>query len=353
MIGRNQISLIGRSFVILIGAGLMTLPAAAEIKHRPIELIKCDEPIGNIAVVEGSNRGWVKDKLGSPKPIVKSLAKSSGCFTVFNINSGTDADFMLTVIAGDIMQVEEATRPTHERVGAAGNIAHAVGRQAGYGGGGGITSAIPLAGEVLKGIAGVFGGGPKSNIVTGMTLSDIAMGEILIAGTGEVRKTKLKFHDKGKKAMAKLPEGYWMKSLESLSSSRRYTKKDEGREMVHSLVIAFNNLVSQAAAMRIGRQVPAPQMAGTSADPQMINAVYQAQGTPPGMNAAPVTEDQKQAVRTVVDTVLYLEPNREAEQARKVRAGTELQLIGELNGTFLPVTDAYGVLGWISVEDLQ
>lgn len=351
MIGR---SLVGLTYAAIIGGALIAVPAAAEIKHRPIELIKCDEPIGNIAVVEGSNRGWVKDKLSSPKPIVKSLAKSSGCFTVFNINSGTDADFMLTVIAGDMMQVEEATRPTHERVGAAGNIAQAVGRQAGYGGGGGITSAIPLAGEVLKGIAGVFGGGPKSNIVTGMTLSDIAMGEILIAGTGEVRKTKLKFHDKGKKAMSSLPEGYWMKSLENLPASRRYTKEEEGREMVHSLVIAFNNLVSQAAAMRIGRQEPEPQVASNNANSQMTNAVYQLPGTTP-IKTSPTApaEEQYQTVKTVVDTALYLEPSRAAKQARKLRSATQLIVIGDLQGTFLPVTDAYGVLGWVSVEDLE
>lgn len=347
-------NLLGLTYAAIIGGALLTVPAAAEIKHRPIELIKCDEPIGNIAVVEGSNRGWVKDKLSSPKPIVKSLAKSSGCFTVFNINSGTDADFMLTVIAGDMMQVEEATRPTHERVGAAGNIAQAVGRQAGYGGGGGITSAIPLAGEVLKGIAGVFGGGPKNNIVTGMTLSDIAMGEILIAGTGEVRKTKLKFHDKGKKAMAKLPEGYWMKSLEDLPNSRRYTKEDEGREMVHSLVIAFNNLVSQAAAMRIGRPEPAPQIASNNGGSQMTNAVYELPGsTSSQLSSVTPAEEQFQTVKTVVDTALYLEPSREAQEARKLRSATQLIVIGDLQGTFLPVTDTYGVLGWVSVEDLE
>lgn len=353
MTGRN---LIGLTFAAMIGGALIAVPVAAKIKNRPIELIKCNEPIGNIAIVEGSNRGWVKDKLSSPKPIVKSLAKSSGCFTVFKINSGTDADFMLTVIAGDIRQVEDATRPTHERVGAAGNIAQAVGRQAGYGGGGGITSAIPLAGEVLKGIAGVFGGGPKSNIVTGMTLSDIALGEILVAGTGEVRKTKLKFHDKGKKAMAKLPEGYWMKSLEDLPNSRRYTKEDEGREMVHSLVIAFNNLVSQAAAMRIGRSEPepAPQIASNNGGSQMTNAVYELPGsTPSQLSSVTPAEEQFQTVKTVVDTVLYLEPSRAAEQARKLRTATQLIVIGDLQGTFLPVTDTYGVLGWVSVEDLE
>ena len=331
----------GSLLAALSGCAALTVsaPAQAGPKHRPVALVKCDEPMGSAAIIEGEARSWVDKKLGSPKALITALAQQSGCFSGFDPATGEKADFLLSIVAGDQVEVATATSLNSDRMATAAAIAQNSGRGAGLGTVGDVAGMIPLAGAVMNGLAGMVGIGKKKTVVTGLTLSSTIDGQPIAAGTGLVQQTKLKFHDDDDDAMARLPEGYWMSGVETATDGLHYTKKEDGREMVHGFVMAFNNLVSQARAMGVGMiEEPPPVEEFADVEDEIVEV-------DPGPE--PVI------VRVAAASVLYLEPDRTAEEVRAIRPGNELTVIGGLEGIFLPVRDPYGVLGWVSVEDLE
>ncbi|MEO9635460.1 MAG: SH3 domain-containing protein [Parasphingorhabdus sp.] len=315
--------------VILCGANVAVAPVSAGSKHRPIELVQCKDTLGTIAVIEGEARSWVDKNLGSPKAIIEALINQSGCFTLYDPNSAQAANYLLTVVAGDRFEVAKATNLNSAGFANAAALAQNSSYRSGMGTAGDIAGVVPLAGAVVNGLAGMVGIGKKNTVVTGLTLIATSQNSAIAAGTGLVQKTKLKFHDDEDDAMAQMPEGYWMRGVETASAELRYTKKESGREMVQSFVIAYNNMVRQARALGVGQKLD-EQIEETS-----------------------TVEEEPTPVLAAADSFLYLEPSREAETIRAIRPGVALIPIGELDGIFLPVKDAYGVLGWVSVEDLQ
>ena len=317
-------------------------PASAGSKHRPIELVQCPTPLGSVAVIEGDARSWVEKKLGSPKQIIEALVNQSRCFTPYDPSSGQPSEFMLTIVAGDKVEVATATSLNSASVANAAAMAQNSGYRSGMGTAGDIAGMIPLAGAVVNGLAGVVGIGKKNTVVTGLTLIDTGQGVAIASGTGLVQKTRLKFHDDDEDAMARMPEGYWMRAVEEASADLRFTKRENGREMIQGFVIAYNNMVTQAQAMGAGRKSEQDKLADAAsvAASDLANAELD---EPAG----------RPAVIVAIASNLYLEPSREAETVRAIRPGQELTPIGDLSGIFLPVSDAYGVLGWVSVEDLR
>lgn len=308
---------------------LACAPANAGSKHRPIELVKCKESLGTIAVIEGEARSWVDKKMGSPKSIIKALVEQSNCFTHYDPNDVQASQYLLNVVAGDKVEVAKATNLNSDRFANAAALAQNSGYRNGLGTAGDIAGAIPLAGAVINGLAGMVGIGKKNTVVTGLTLIETSENGPVASGSGLVQKTKLKFHDDDDDAMALMPEGYWMQSVEEASVGLRYTKKEAGREMIQSFVIAYNNMVVQAQALGIGLKPVEP------------------------VKEASMDEEELALVLAATESFLYLEPSRAAETVRAIRPGIALTPIGELSGIFLPVKDAYGLLGWVSVEDLQ
>ncbi|WP_321326549.1 SH3 domain-containing protein [uncultured Parasphingorhabdus sp.] len=315
-------------------------PAWAGSKHRAIELVQCDTPLGTVAVIEGDARSWVDKKLGSPKQVVKALVNQSRCFTSYQPSSGEASQFVLTIVAGDKVEVATATNLNSASVANAAAMAQNSGYRSGMGTAGDIAGMIPLAGAVVNGLAGAVGIGKENTVITGLTLIDTDEGAAVASGTGLVQKTKLKFHDDDDDAMSRTPEGFWMQAVEEASSDLRFTRKEDGREMIQGFVIAYNNMVTQAQAMGVGKRSDKSDLAdaGAIADPAAIEPV-EPTGPPP--------------VIVAVQSNLYIEPSRQAETVRTIRPGQQLIPIGGLEGIFLPVSDVYGVLGWVSVEDLQ
>ncbi len=317
--------------------GLTSTPALAGSKHRPIELVRCHTPLGSAAVIEGEARSWVDKNLGSPKAMIEALVEKSGCFTIYDPTSEEPARFMLNVVAGDKVEVATATNLNNAGVANAAALAQNSGYRSGMGTAGDIAGMVPLAGAVVNGLAGMVGIGKKKTVITGLALIDTAQNAAIASGTGLVQKTKLKFHDDDEDAMARSPEGFWMPAVEEAVEGGRYTKKEDGREMIQGFVIAYNNLVAQAQALGVGQKAGDTELSEVQevAKPEPVEPA----GPPPVVVAAA--------------SFLYLEPTREAEPVRSIRPGMELRPIGDLQGIFLPVSDAYGVLGWVSVEDLR
>ena len=339
------------------GFALALMPTAAQADDdRPIALVRCDQSMGSVAVVEGDARSWVDKGLGSPVAVIEALARESGCFTPFDINSESPADYIFTIVAGDQVEVASATALSSDRMATAAALAQNSGYRSGFGTAGDVAGMIPLAGAAINGLAGLVGIGRTRTVATGLTLIEAVSGTPLVAGTGQVQETELKFHDDDDDAMALMPEGYWMQGVEAASRDLRYTRKGYGREMVHGFVEAYNNLVAQARAMGLRNPaVEAAALAEAEAAAQAEAAAIEMIDLPPS-EAAPHLVSEQQGplpVMVAVEAALYLEPTREAQVVRSVRPGVELMPMGPLEGIFMPVSDPYGVLGWISVEDLQ
>lgn len=329
-------------FLVLGGIALAASPAIAGKKKRPVKLIQCKETIGTVTVIEGDARSWVNKKLGTPNKVIEAMISESNCFDLFDLENDREADFIMTVVAGDQIEVAKATNLNNDQMTSAAALAQNSSYRNGMGTVGDVASMIPLAGAVINGAAGLVGIGKKTTIATGFSLIDTKTAQAVAAGRAFVGKTKLKFHDDDDDAMATMPEGYWMNSVEKAAKDTRYTKSENGRELVQGFVMAYNNLVAQARAMGIRSAA-------------VIQQEAQPTVTAPNIAAQAESEDDDRISEVIVavNSALYLEPNRQADPVRSIRAGMKLQPIGELEGIFLPVKDSYGVLGWVSVEDLE
>ncbi len=280
------------------GAAMATAtPAHAD--DDDITLVTCEESLGTIALVDGSNAGWQQWDLGSPRMLISRLASESGCFTPHNGADGTPAHFLVTAIAGTKEEVDQGV-----------NLATGVATEAllRSGAASGILSSVPFGGAALSMFGGL--GGKKKTVSAALTVVSPATGQPLAAGTGSVKRTSISF--RGSDSWGR---GY--------AETTGYADSKSGRKLTEAFIIAFNQLVDQRAALQM-----APQSAATSA-PQTADAT------------------------TAIDTVMRAQPNSAAAQVRTLRAGTALTPSGERDGLWIEVADNFGTKGWVSVEDMQ
>ena len=268
----------------------------ASAKDDPPELVKCEQSLGTIALVDGDTTGWTQWKLGSPRQLVNVLAAESGCFTPHNAASGTPANFLVSVIAGSEEEVDQAI-----------NTASGVATQAlvSSGAAGAVVGRVPFGGAAL-GLLGGFGGKKKS-YSAGIRVVSPANGLTVAAGTGTVKKSTLSFRGSG-----------WANNA---ASAAGYAESKDGQRLAEAFVIAFNNLIAQRAAIEAAPAVAAAQ-------------------------------PEAPAAAVAVDTVMRSGPSAEAGELRSLRAGTELTPTGRREGLFIEATDNFGTTGWVSVEDL-
>tara|TARA_R100001244_G_scaffold96522_6_gene72243 strand:- start:10955 stop:11836 length:882 start_codon:yes stop_codon:yes gene_type:complete len=271
--------------------------SAASAKSPPVELTHCDASYGTIAVVDGDTQGWSKFGLGSPRELVAAIARESGCFEIHNAASGTPANFLVNVIAGDKEEVDQGVQAAKGlatdafvRSGAAGQV---LGR-------------VPGAGALM----GMFGGlgGKKKIVAAGIRVVSPANGQTLIAGTGQVKKSTLSF-------AGGTP---WVAGADAAG----YRASKNGKMLTEAFILAYNSVVSQAGA---------------------LSAVQ---------TAAPAAKTST-TYTVAVDTNLYASADANAKTVRALRADTELVPTGSKAGLFVEVSDKYGTKGWVSVEDLR
>jgi hypothetical protein len=277
------------------------MPLAAKEKASAPELVKCEESIGSIALVEGDQAGWTEWGLGSPRALINALATESGCFTIDNPNDTAPARFLVTAIAGSAEEVDKGMEL------AKGAATEALVRS---GAATSLLGSVPGAGAVL----GMFGGlgGKKKTVAAGLRVVSPANGMTVAAGQGIVKKSTINF---GGSAAG------WAGTAANASG---YQGNKNGEMLAEAFVIAFNQLVAQRELMSA-----APEAAGAAGAAGNDNAVV------------------------AVDTVMRSSANATAAAVRSLRAGTELDPTGKREGLFIEVKDNFGTTGWISVEDLK
>ena len=273
-------------------------PVYAADKDDTPELVRCQESIGSIALVEGDQAGWNDWGLGSPRALINALATESGCFTIDNPNDAAPARFLVTAIAGTAEEVDKgmelakgAAMEGLVRSGAASSL----------------LGSVPGAGAVL----GMFGGlgGKKKTVAAGLRVVSPANGMTVAAGQGIVKKSSIDF---GGSAAG------WAGTAANASG---YQGSKNGEMLTEAFVIAFNQLVAQRELM-----TAAPEAAGGAGDDDAVVAV---------------------------DTVMRVAASSSAASVRSLRAGTELDPTGKREGLFIEVKDNFGTTGWVSVEDLK
>jgi len=284
------------ALALAFSASAIAFPAHGAKREAP-ELVKCDESIGTIALVEGSQAGWNDWKLGSPRALINALAAESGCFTPHNINDGTPARFLVTAIAGDKEEVDRGVEMA--KAGASEALLRS-------GAAGQVLSKVPMGGALL-GAFSAFGG-KKRTVAAGLTVVSPANGMTLAVGSGSVKRSSLSFSRRG---------NTWASGV---ASTAGYQSSKNGKMLTEAYVLAFNELVAQKAAL----------------------------------TAAPATmQPQTAASVTAVGTIMRAGPSGDAAEVRSLRAGTELTPTGERDGLFIEVADNYGTKGWVSVEDME
>jgi hypothetical protein len=290
-------AMLGATMVLAAsGAGA---PLAAKGKEPPPELVRCEESIGSIALVEGDQAGWSEWGLGSPRALLNALVTESGCFTIDNPNDTVPARFLVTAIAGSAEEVDKGMEL------AKGAATEALVRS---GAASSLLGGVPGAGAVL----GMFGGlgGKKKTVAAGLRVVSPANGLTVAAGQGTVKKSSIDF---GNASFG------WAGTA---ANAAGYQGSKNGEMLTEAFVIAFNQLVAQRALL-----TAAPEgAAAAGAEPEAVVAV---------------------------DTVMRAAASADAAAVRSLRAGTELDPTGNREGLFIEVTDNFGTTGWVSVEDLK
>ncbi len=283
---------------MLSAAALAFAPNAAQADDD-VELVRCEESIGTIALVDGAGAGWRQWDLGSPRALITRLATESGCFTP-HAGGGEPARFLLTAIAGTEEEVDQgmnlATTAATEalvRSGAATSV----------------LSRVPFGGAA----AGLLGGlgGRRTVTAAGLTVVSPANGQPLATGSGSVSKSTISFRGNS---------GSWARDI---AGGAGYADSKEGRQLTEAYILAFNQLIAQRAALESAPQAGAP---AASSEPAAVAAV---------------------------DTTMRAGPSGTAAEVRSLRAGTELSPTGNRDGLWIEAKDNFGTTGWVSVEDLQ
>lgn len=277
-----------------------SVPAHARDKDDDdaVDLAKCTESLGTIAVVEGDTQGWSDYGLGSPRALINALATESACFTPHNPAGGTSADFLMNVVAGDSEEVDQsielakgAAMEGLVRSGAAGSL----------------LGSVPGAGAVL----GMFGGlgGKKKKLAAGIKLLSPANGLTVATGQGVVKKSTLTFGGAG--------------AWNAGANAAGYGASKDGKMLVEAFVLAFNDLVAQRETIASAPRAGGAASAATS-------------------------------LATVAATTAMLEtPAANAKVVRNLRVGTTLTPTGKRDGLFIEAKDSFGTTGWVSVESLN
>ncbi len=274
---------------------LAAAPAAAKEAAVP-ELVRCEAPIGSIALVEGDQAGWSTWGLGSPRSLIAALAQESGCFTIDNPADATPAKFLVTLIAGSQEEVDKGMEL------AKGAATEALVRS---GAASGLLRGVPGAGAML----GMFGGlgGKKKTIAAALKVVSPANGLTIASGQGVVTKSSINFGGSN-----------WASGA---ANAAGYGASKDGKLLTEAFVVAFNALVAQRSLMEGGSE-PA---------------------------AAPAKADAVVAAETVMRAAAA----RDGAVVRNLRAGTQLTPTGRREGLFVEVKDSFGTTGWVSVEDLK
>jgi hypothetical protein len=288
--------------IALLVSAAMLVPAASPVmaKKGDVELARCETSLGTIAVVDGDTQGWTEYGLGSPRELVNSLALESGCFTPHSNASGVPADFLMNVIGGSSEEVDQsisiAKTAVTEGLLRSGALTS-------------VASKVPFAGALLGAFGGL--GGKKKRVAAGIKLLSPATGQAVAVGSGTVKKSSLSLNGASP----------WAAGVNAAG----YGNSKNGKMMAEAVILAFNEVVGQKAAIAAVPRAAAASSASAPDEPEASVAI---------------------------DTVLRASPSADAEAVRALRTGTRLTPTGQRDGLFIEVEDDYGTMGWVSVEDL-
>ena len=211
-------------YVISLAAAAVVFtaqPAMAKQAEPPVELTKCAQSYGTIAVVDGDTQGWTKYGLGSPRDLIAALALESGCFAPFDPAAGTPATYLMNVAAGDKEEIDRTV-----------NIARSAASQglarSGLMGG--------LGGRALSGMMGGFGG-KKKTLAAHIRLISPANGQTILSGGGEVQKTTITFGGTG---------GLFGTG----SQNGGYAATKDGQMLAEAFIKAFNAISAQGSVLQ-------------------------------------------------------------------------------------------------------
>jgi hypothetical protein len=233
---------------ILAASAIALSSAPVRADDEEVQLVRCEQSLGSVALVDGANAGWQQWQLGSPRALLMRLASESGCFTP-HAGGAEPARFLMTAVAGTEEEVDQgmnlATTAATEalvRSGAASSV----------------LRNVPFGGAALGLLGGL--GGTRRTVAAGLTVVSPASGQPLATGTGAVRSSSLNFGGS---------RGSWARGM---ADSTGYADSRDGQKLTEAFIIAFNEVVGQQAALAAAPQ-PGTAAAQTATAAPSANVV--------------------------------------------------------------------------------
>lgn len=290
-----------RFLALAVSSGLCASGAVAKDAAPPLQVTKCTQSFGSIALTDGDSQAWTQFGLGSPRDLIAAIIAESGCFQAHSPASGVPATFLMTAVAGAKEEIDQTVNT------AKGLATEGLLRSGALGGmGGGAIRAMGMLGGL---------GGKKKTISAGLRVLSPATGMTIASGTGDAVSSSITMGG----------AGGWGWAATAAGGAAQYAGSKDGQMLTGAFIKAYNSVVAQSGAL--------------AAAPRPV--------------AAAVPVPAAAAMATVaVDTQLYAQPAK-GKASRALRAGTTLTPTGRRDGLFIEAKDSFGTTGWVSVEDLR
>lgn len=286
----------------LLGLALLLPLGTAAAADEGTEIATCSQKLGSVAINEPEKQWWHAYNLDNPEALIKLLVQRSGCFDLVDRGRGLD------------MRATERGLADSGELQRNSNMGRGQIRVADYfivpdivssdedASGSGIAGIA--AGKIGGKLGGVLGGMKKKELTAHTLLSvvDARTTENLFTSEGHYSHKDISFGAGGFFLVGAIGGGY--------------EDTEIGQVISAAYVVAYNDMVDRI------RQMPPPS-----------------------------NEPPQKSYTIALDTHMYKSASRD-EPLRQIRANSTVYGTGNREGIFLEVEDDFGIVGWVSVEDL-
>jgi len=326
--------------------------ATGDAKGAAASLVKCQEPVGTIALVESQIPALAQAGLTSPVPLIRLIAAQSRCFNV--VERGQALTRMMderNLAAGNMLQ-PGANIGQGQMVAADYMVTpNVVFSQSDAGGAGAALGAgrfIPYVGPAF-GVAGAVAGSVQFKEAQAvMMVTDVRSGVQVAVAEGRAKASDL-------------GGGFGLGGLYGFGSLGGYSNTDQGKVVAGAFLDAFNKLVEQVRGMRAS-MAPAPAAAATAKVVPASTVSSSAPTTPPPsatqVAIAPTPAPGSQAPLRTLEVTLASANVRDGagvgfKVVTRVTQGAKVAFIeegGTAKDRWYKVKLASGQEGWIAAS---
>ncbi|NNE04749.1 MAG: hypothetical protein HKO64_10380 [Xanthomonadales bacterium] len=292
-----------RILYALLGATLLVSANLSADDDEGTQIAKCSQKLGAVAINEPEKQWWQAYDLDNPEALIKLLVQRSGCFDIVDRGQGLD----MRGTERDLADSGELQRNSNMGKGQVLVADYFIIPDI-------VSSDEDAGGSGLAGIAAGKIGGKLGGVLGGIKKKELTAHTLL--SVVDARTTRNLFTSEGKYSHKDVSFGAGGFFLVGAIGGG-YEDTEIGQVISAAYVEAYNDMVGRI------QQMPPP-----SSEPSQKSYVI------------------------AMDTHMYKSASRD-EPLRQIRARSTVYATGNREGIFLEVEDDFGIVGWVSVEDLS